>query len=156
LLDRAEFLRRGIDWRRGELVKGKPGIDRVELATKIALMETDLARIERLITARGRAVMLELNRAAKGERPMATLQSMTARPAAFALPQLSSSLDARAIQVPPEGDTALELASQALGRAQKAGNDMLATCAAILQNEVLTMPARHVEMSKARKSASPA
>lgn len=80
---------------------------------------------------------------------MGTLQSLEPRESSFALPQLSPSLDARAIAIPPEGDPALECASQALGRARQAGDDMLNACLAIFKDETATMPARHLQMSKA-------
>jgi hypothetical protein len=61
---------------------------------------------------------------------MTTLQSLitarntpVAKPLIFELPVISPSLDPRAIPIPPEGDAALESASQALAKAQKAGND---------------------------------
>jgi hypothetical protein len=56
LLDRAAGLRVSIDWRRAELVKGKPGLDRPLRAAQLWCMENDLARIERQIVQRGKAV----------------------------------------------------------------------------------------------------
>jgi hypothetical protein len=54
LLDRAAQLRIGIDWRRAELAKGKPGYDRSLAAAQLFCMEHDLARIERMIVRRGK------------------------------------------------------------------------------------------------------
>jgi hypothetical protein len=103
LLDKATQLRMSIDYRRGILVHGKPGFDRIEVAVQLVRMEQDLARIEKTLVARGREIARTLSNP-NGERPMTTLQSMmTARPgpsSGFALPQLSPSLDGRAIQVP--------------------------------------------------------
>jgi hypothetical protein len=87
---------------------------------------------------------------ARATPPLAPL----AKPLIYELPTLSPSLDPRAIPVPPEGDATLEIAAQALGKAQKAGNDMLRTAHAIFQNEMLTPHARHVEVSKASTQIS--
>ena len=57
LLKLAEELRMGIDWRRAELFKGKPAIDATELAVHLTQMEGALARVERELEKRGKAIV---------------------------------------------------------------------------------------------------
>jgi hypothetical protein len=79
LLDKATQLRMSIDYRRGILVQGKLGFDRIEVAVQLVRMEQDLARIEKTLVARGREIARTLSNPNR-ERPVTTLQSMmTAR-----------------------------------------------------------------------------
>jgi hypothetical protein len=54
LLDGVEWTRRAVEWRRGELVRWRPGANLDEIYAETVLLESRLQSLEREIVRRGR------------------------------------------------------------------------------------------------------